>query len=70
LFGPLEGHVFPNDQSLDADGLADRIASVNFIGALDEEERAKVVRAARTLAGAGGVTIPQNTEVLVTDRLD
>jgi SAM-dependent methyltransferase len=69
LFGPLEGRVFANDQSLDADGLADRIASVNFIAKLDEKERTKVVEAARALAGAGGVTIPQDTEVLVADRL-
>ena len=68
-FGPLEERVFRNDQSLDADGLADRIASVNFIAALDENERTKVVRAARALAGAAGVTIRQDTEVLVTDRL-
>jgi SAM-dependent methyltransferase len=69
-FGPLEGRVFPNDQSLDADGLAARIASVNFIARLDENERAAVVQAARTLAGGGGVTIPQDTEVLVADRLE
>jgi SAM-dependent methyltransferase len=69
LFGPLQGHVFPNDQSLDADGLADRIASVNFIAKLDEKERRKVVQGARALAGAAGVTIPQYTEVLVADRL-
>jgi SAM-dependent methyltransferase len=69
LFGPFEERVFRNDQSLDADGLADRIASVNFIAALDETERSKVVRAARALAGAAGVTISQDTEVLVTDRL-
>jgi SAM-dependent methyltransferase len=69
LFGPLEGRVFPNDQSLDADGLADRIASVNFIAKLDEKERTKVVQGARALAGAAGVTIPQYTEVLVADRL-
>jgi SAM-dependent methyltransferase len=69
LFGPLEGRVFPNDQSLDADGLADRIASVNFIAKLDEKERTKVVQAARALAGAAGVTIRQDTQVLVTDRL-
>jgi SAM-dependent methyltransferase len=69
LFGPLEGRVFPNDQSLDADGLADRVASVNFVAALDEQERTKVVAAARALAGATGVTIRQDTEVLVADRL-
>ncbi len=69
LFGPLEQRVFPNDQSLDADGLADRIASVSFIAALDESERTKVLRAARALAGADGVTIRQDTEVQVADRL-
>ena len=69
LFGPLEECVFPNEQSLNADGLADRVASVNFIAALDEKERTKVVRAARALAAPAGVTIRQDTEVLVTDRL-
>ncbi len=70
LFGPFEEHVFPNVQSLDADGLADRIASISFIAALDESERTTVVRAARALAGGGGVTIRHDTEVLVTDRLN
>ena len=69
LFGPLEERVFPNPQYLDADGLADRIASVNFVAKLDEKERMNVVQAARALAGAGGVTIPQDTEVLVAERL-
>ncbi len=69
LFGPLEERVFPNPQYLDADGLADRIASVNFVAKLDEKERTNVVQAARALAGAGGVTIPQDTEVLVAERL-
>ena len=69
LFGPLEERVFANPQYLDADGLADRIASVNFVAKLDEKERTNVVRAARALAGAGRVTIPQDTEVLVSERL-
>ena len=70
LFGPLEGRVFANDQSLDADGLADRIASVNFIAKLEEQERTRVVEAARSFAGAGRVTIRQDTEVLVAERLE
>jgi SAM-dependent methyltransferase len=69
LFGPLDQRVFPNEQFLDADGLADRIASVNFIAKLDETERTKVVEAARAVAGAGPVTIGQDTEVQVTERL-
>ena len=69
LFGPLEERVFPNEQFLDADGLTDRIASVNFIAALDEKERTKVLRAVRALAGSAGVTMPQETEVQVAHRL-
>ena len=70
LFGLFEERVFPNEQSLDADRLADRIASVSFIAALDEKEQTKVVRAARALAGPAGVTIRHDTEVQVTDRLE
>jgi SAM-dependent methyltransferase len=69
LFGPLEGRVFANEQTLDADGLADRIASVNFIAKLDERERVKVVDAARALAGDGSVTIGQDTDVQLSKRL-
>jgi SAM-dependent methyltransferase len=69
LFGPLEGRAFPNEQSLDADGLADRVASVSFIAALDEKERTNVLRAVRALAGDAGVTIHHDTEVEVADRL-
>jgi SAM-dependent methyltransferase len=69
LFGPLEERVFPNEQSLDADELVDRIASVSFIAALDEKERTKLLRAARALPGAAGVTIRQDTEVQLADRL-
>jgi SAM-dependent methyltransferase len=69
LFGPLEEHVFPNEQSLDADGLVDRVASVSFIAALDEAERAKVLRAVRALAGDGRVVVPHDTEVHLSERL-
>ena len=69
LFGPFEEREFPNEQSLDADGLVDRIASVSFIAALDEEERTKVLGAVRALAGTGGVTIRHDTEVQVAERL-
>jgi SAM-dependent methyltransferase len=68
LFGPFEQRAFPNDHFLDADGLVDRIASVSFIAALDEEERTRVLRAARALGQPAGVTIPQYTEVQVADR--
>jgi ubiquinone/menaquinone biosynthesis C-methylase UbiE len=68
LFGPLEMHTFPNEQSLDADGLVDRVASISFIARLGEAERAKVLRAARALAG-GPVVIPHEAEVFLSERL-
>jgi SAM-dependent methyltransferase len=69
LFGPLEKRVFANPQSLAADQLVDRIASVSFIAMLDEKERTKVLRAVRALSGPAGVTIHHDTEVEVADRL-
>ena len=69
LFGPLEERVFANEQSLDADGLVDRVASISFIATLDEKERTEVLRRVRALAGPAGVTIHHDTEVQVADRL-
>jgi SAM-dependent methyltransferase len=69
LFGPLEEHAFPNDQSLDADGLVDRVASISFIASLDEAARADVLQAVRALAGDGRVTIHHDTEVHLSERL-
>jgi SAM-dependent methyltransferase len=69
LFGPLEERVFPNEQSLDADQLVDRVASISFIATLDDKERTNVLRAVRALAGPAGVTIHHDTEVQVADRL-
>ena len=64
LFGPLEQHVFPHEQLLDADGMADRVGSISFIASLPDDERAAVIGAARELAAGGPVTIPYRTEVL------
>ena len=69
LFGPLEEHVFANEQVLDADGLAARIGSISFIAALPEPERAEVLARVRELAAAGPVTIPYRTEVHICERL-
>jgi SAM-dependent methyltransferase len=68
LFGPLEEHVFPSEQHLDADGMADRIGSISFIASLPDHERAEVLRAARELAADGRVTVPYRTEVQIADR--
>jgi SAM-dependent methyltransferase len=69
LFGPLEEHAFPNEQHLDADGLADRIGSISFIASLPEAPRAAVLVAARALAGNGSVKVPYRTEVQISRRV-
>jgi SAM-dependent methyltransferase len=67
LFGPLELHVFANEQRLDADGLEARVTSISFIASLPDDERAPVVDAARALAANGPVTVPYRTEVHLCD---
>ena len=69
LFGPLEEHLFENEQTLDADGLADRIGSISFIASLPEEPRAEALAAARALAANGPVTVPYRTEVHICEAL-
>jgi SAM-dependent methyltransferase len=63
LFGPLEEHFFPNEQVLDADGLAARICSISFIARLPEAERAGLLARSRHLTADGPVTVPHRTEV-------
>jgi SAM-dependent methyltransferase len=52
-------------QRLDADGLADRVASTSFIAELDEAERAPLLEQVRALAGGGAVDVPYVCEVHV-----
>ena len=47
---PCSGHSrygIDNEQMLDADGLADRVASISYIASLPDDERAGVIAAAR-----------------------
>ena len=68
LFGPLEEHVFANNQVVDEEGLAARICSISFIACLPELERVRVLVRARELTAGGTVTVPYRTEVLVGER--
>jgi SAM-dependent methyltransferase len=70
LFGPLEERFFPNEQSVDAEGMADRVGSMSFIASLPAPERERVLDGARALASPGPVTIPYRTGVHVCDRLE
>jgi SAM-dependent methyltransferase len=68
LFAPLAEHEVPNEQRLDAGGMAARVGSISFIAALDEPERRRVLERARAIAGAGTVTVPYRTEVMMWRR--
>jgi SAM-dependent methyltransferase len=69
LFGPLEEHVYANEQVLDSDGLAARICSISFIAQLPEPERAGLLARTRDLTADGPVTVRYRTEVHLADRL-
>ena len=69
LFGALEESRFAHRQTLDSDGMADRIGSISFVASLPQGERDELVDAARALAASGPVTIPYRTQVQVGTRL-
>lgn len=68
LFGDIERRTFPFVQQLDADGVAERIASVSFVAAAPPERRAELDRELRdVVAAAGGVVdFAYLTEVYVS----
>lgn len=68
LFGAVERRAFPFVQQLDADGVADRIASVSFVAAAPPERRADLDRRLREIVAAEGgvVDFAYVTEVYVS----
>ena len=76
LFGPLEERQFGFAQEMDAETLAARVASISFIAALSDDERARVLAEVRELAethpataGKATFPLPYRTAVFVTMRL-
>jgi SAM-dependent methyltransferase len=67
LFTPIEVRTFANVQELDAETIADRLASESSIAVLPEEQRLQAIREARTLA-PGTVVLRYVTEVYVSNR--
>jgi ubiquinone/menaquinone biosynthesis C-methylase UbiE len=67
LFGAVERRTFPFVQRLDADAVADRIASVSFVAAAPPERRAELDRKLREVVTARGgiVDFAYLTEVYV-----
>jgi len=68
LFGPLEEARFPFVQALDANGLAARVGSISAIAALPDDERARVIARARSLAGSGRIELRYDCEIEATRR--
>jgi SAM-dependent methyltransferase len=68
LFGAVEHRAFPFSQQLDADGVADRIASISFVAAAPAERRAELDRQLREAVAARGgiVDFAYVTEVYVS----
>jgi ubiquinone/menaquinone biosynthesis C-methylase UbiE len=54
LFGPVETRSFRHAQTLDAEGLAERIATISFVAAAPAADRAELDRVLRGLAAARG----------------
>jgi SAM-dependent methyltransferase len=68
LFAPLQDETFANEQVLDAGGLADRVGSISFVAALEDDERARLLEATRALARDGVVTLRYVTELQLATR--
>jgi SAM-dependent methyltransferase len=68
LFGPLEEQRFLFVQELDADTLAERIASVSFVAAAPAEARCELDAAIRRMAGklGGRIAFPYVTRAYVS----
>jgi ubiquinone/menaquinone biosynthesis C-methylase UbiE len=69
LFGPIEETRFQTEQELDANGLAERIASISFVATAPEELRSTVLERVRALAGDRTVRLPYVTTVFVSFSL-
>jgi ubiquinone/menaquinone biosynthesis C-methylase UbiE len=68
LFGPVEEKVFQFAQELDADGLAERVASISFVAAMPPDRREDIESRIRAVVNAAGglVTFPYVTNVYVS----
>ncbi len=56
-FAPAGELKLPFEQRFDADGLVDRVGSISFVAALDEEEREQVLARIRALAPGAGESL-------------
>jgi ubiquinone/menaquinone biosynthesis C-methylase UbiE len=69
LFALSAERTRPFQQSLDVDGLVDRVTSISFVAALDQPELDKVAERVRALAAGGLEPLAYLTEIFIYDRL-
>jgi len=76
LFRPVEEAHFPNAHALPPEGVVERIASVSFVAAMPEAERAAVLAEVRALlathpdtAGKDELVLAYRTDVFVWERV-
>jgi SAM-dependent methyltransferase len=69
-FTPLEERTFQHEHELDVQGLQDRVVSVSFIAALDDDERGRVLGEVAAIAGGlpARFSMPYVTEVFCCSR--
>ena len=72
LFAPLEERQFPHRQEGDAETMLARVASISFVSALADEERARFLGEVRALVEAAGspLVMHYRTEVYLFRRRD
>lgn len=68
-FGLADRTEMASEQRLDADGLVDRVLSISYVAALEDEERAQVEARLRALAEGGLEPLSHSTQIFVFARL-
>ena len=69
LFGPLREQTFASEQVVDGDGLADRVASISFVAAMEEAARAALLEEVRALTRGGTVALRYVVELQLARRI-
>jgi len=68
LFQPAGAHQFRHEQTVDRDGLVDRVLSISFIATLPDDERTAVGDQVRKLVNQPPIRLPYLTDVFLFRR--
>src|SRR5205807_9164156 len=68
LFQPAGAHQFRHEQTVDRDGLVDRVLSISFIATLPDDERSAVGDQVGKLVNQPPIRLPYLTEVFLFRR--